>query len=249
MSVMIFFKKLAIYSVLVAGFSSGLYPEYAFAQSSSNKKSTTVRKGGKSVKQPDANDDRYREGVSLADGYRGSGSNSKYLLATLGLSPQPLIGGGGAAGFTTASGNAWEASLNLAKGKKGNIEARVIQAVARYRLSMFGFGYAAFGGGFRTADGAWNVLSVTSFEYETSSSLNAVTFDSAIGASTKMGSFLIEADVLGISYPIFKLGVKKSSLTQDDVDKADEAKQQKDFDSIGAGLNITLMKAGIGFSF
>jgi hypothetical protein len=149
----------------------------------------------------------------------------------------------------TASGNAWEASLTLAGGKRGEVAARVIQAVGRFRLSMLGFGYAAFGGGFRNADGAWNVLSVTGFEYETSSSLNAFTFDSAVGASTKLGRFLIEADLLGISYPIFKLGVKKSSLPQDDVDRADEAKQQKVFDSIATGLSITLMKVGVGITF
>jgi hypothetical protein len=241
--------KLAICLALSAGITTGLNPEKAFAQSSTSKKSAKGRKGVKSGKQIDSNEGRYTEGVSLADGPREANSGSKYFLATLGLSPQPLIGAGGTAGLTTSSGHTWEASLTLAGGKRGEVAARVIQAVGRYRLSLFGFGYAAFGGGFRNADGAWNVLSVTGFEYETSSSLNAVTFDSAVGVSKKLGRLLIEADVLGISYPIFKLGVKKSSLKQDDVDRADEAKQQKFFDSIATGLCITLMKVGVGITF
>lgn len=246
---MIILQKLAICLALVTGLTIGLNPDKALAQSSISKKSAKGRKGGKSGKKTDPSDDRHMEGVSLADGQRESNSSSKYFLATLGLSPQPLIGAGGTAGFTTSSGRIWEASLTLAGGKRGEVAARVIQAVGRYRLSLFGFGYAAFGGGLRTAEGAWNVLSVTGFEYETSSSLNAFTIDSAVGVSTKIGSFLIEADVLGISYPIFKLGVKKSSLTQDDVDKVDEEKQQKAFDSIATGLCITLMKVGVGITF
>lgn len=242
-------QKLAICLTLAAGPIAGLHPESAFAQSSSTKKSTKGRKGGKPGKQTEASDDRFTEGVSLADGYGGSNSSSKFFLGTIGLSPQPLIGAGVSAGVIKSSGNAWEASLTLAGGKRGEVAARVIQAVGRFRLSFLGFGYAAFGGGLRNADGAWNVLSVAGFEYETSSSLNAVTFDSALGASTKLGSFLIEADVLGISYPIFKLGVKKSSLEQDDVDRADEAKQQKVFDSIATGLCLTLMKVAIGIKF
>lgn len=242
-------QTLAICLAVSAGTTSGLHSEQAHAQTSSNKKSPKGRKGGKTVRQPDSNEDRYTEGVSLADGYRGSDSNSKYFLATIGLSPQPLIGAGGTVGTAAAPGKAWEATLTMASGKKGEIAARVIQLVARHRLSLYGFGYATFGGGIRTANGAWNVLSVTGFEYETNSSLNAVTFDSAVGASTKLGSLLIEADVLGISYPIFKLGVKKSSLKQDDVDTTDEAKQQRNFDSIAAGLSLTLMKVGLGIAF
>lgn len=242
-------QKLAICLALATATITGLHPQSAFAQTSSTKKSTKGRKGGKSVKNPNANDDRYTEGVSLADDHSRSTSRSKYFLGTLGLSPQPLIGAGVSAGVTTVSENAWEASLTIAGGKRGDVAVRVIQAVGRYRLSMFGFAYTAYGGGFRNADGAWNVLNVLGVDYETGSSVNAVTFDSAIGASTKLGSILVEADVLGISYPILKFGVKKTALKQDDVDRADEAKQQKVFDSMTSGLCLTIMKVGLGISF
>lgn len=137
----------------------------------------------------------------------------------------------------------------MGNGKKGFVAVRVIHLGARYRMPLFKIGYYAGGVGFRMASGAWNVLSTSGTEYPTSSSLNAVTLDGAIGAQTKFGSIIVSADAVGISFPLFKLGVKKSVVEEDDVDPDDAKAQQANFDSVASGLNLTIAKIGVGINF
>jgi hypothetical protein len=54
---------------------------------------------------------------------------------------------------------------------------------------------------------------------------------------------------LGISFPLFKLGVKKSAVQETDVDLDDEKKQQASFDALAAGMNLTIAKIGVGINF
>ena len=178
-----------------------------------------------------------------------STKKSKFIVGHAGLSPQPFIGFGGAAGIVRASGSVLEGSVTISSGKKGFVAARIIHAGARYRMPVFKIGYVAGGLGFRMASGAFNVLSLGGSEYESGSSLNAVTLDSAAGAQTKFGSIILGADVIGVSFPLFKLGVKKSALQESDVDLDDEKKQQAIFDGVAAGLQLTLLKVGVGISF
>lgn len=171
------------------------------------------------------------------------------MLGHAGLSPQPFIGFGAAAGLVRANGSVLEGSLTISSGKKEFVAARIIHAGARYRMPVFKLGYVGGGLGFRMASGAWNVLSLGGSEYETGSSLNAVTLDGAAGAQTKFGSIIVGADLIGVSFPLFKLGVKKSALQESDVDLDDEKKQQATFDSVAAGLQLTILKVGVGISF
>ena len=221
----------------------------SMAQSYSSKTSSKKRKTGKGSAAPTSGNggNSYAEGDSLA-GEAEQNSKKKYILGNIGLSPQPLIGIGATGGILGAGGRAMEADFTIASGKKGVVSARIIHIGARYRLPLLKMGYYAGGVGLRMAAGAWNVLSLTGAEYPTSSSLNAITLDGAVGAQTKFGSFIVSADVLGISFPLLKLGVKKSALQEEDVDTEDEKTQQKNFDALAAGINKTILKVGVGIN-
>jgi hypothetical protein len=220
-----------------------------YAQSSSDKKSSKKKKKspGKSKSRDSSSEGAGSDSASLAGEQRSQ--KGKYILGNAGLAPQPLIGIGGTFGLVRPNGSILEATATMASGKKGFIATRIIHLGARYRLPLFKIGYYAGGVGFRMASGAWNVLSTSASEYPTSSSLNAVTLDGAVGAQTKFGSIIVSADALGISFPLFKLGVKKSALQETDVDLDDEKKQQDSFDALAAGMNLTIAKVGVGINF
>jgi hypothetical protein len=222
----------------------------AYAQSGSRKKSSKKKRKPSRKGKRKTNSSTMDPSSDLGRGTESEGTKSgKFLLGQAGLAPQPLIGVGGTFGWVKPNGTVFETGATMASGKKGFIAARIIHLGARYRFPVFKMGYYAGGLGFRMASGAWNVLSTSGSEYPTTSSLNAVTLDGAIGAQTKFGSIIVAADVVGISFPVFKLGVKKSALQEDDVDLEDEKSQQDSFDAMAAGLNLTIAKVGIGINF
>ena len=117
-------------------------------------------------------------------------------------------------------------------------------------MGVMKLGYIAAGGGFRMASGKWFVLNNDeSAEYNAGASLNAVTLDAAAGAQIKFGSILVGADLLGISFPVFKLGVKKTLPSESDYNEDDANTQQGKFDKVAAGMTLTLFKAGVGMMF
>lgn len=220
-----------------------------YAASSSDKKSSKKKK--KSPRKGKSSDTSGESAGSTGESLGSGGQRSqggKFILGNAGLAPQPLIGIGGTFGLIRPNGTIMEGTATMASGKKGFIAARIIHLGARYRFPLFKIGYYAGGVGFRMASGAWNVLSTSGSEYPTSSSLNAVTLDGAVGAQTKFGSFIVTADALGISFPLFKLGVKKSAIQESDVDLDDEQKQQASFDALAAGMNLTIAKIGVGIN-
>ncbi len=186
----------------------------------------------------------------------GTSSSSKsspskvHALVNAGLSPSPLFGFGGTLGMIKDDGGGLEASLTLASGKASTISASVTHIGARYRIGLAKIGYIAAGAGFRMASGKWFVLNTDeSAEYEAGSSLNAVTLDAAAGTQFRFGKILLGADLFGISFPLFKLGVKKTVPSEEDYSADDASAQQGKFDKIAAGMNLTLVKVGVGMMF
>jgi hypothetical protein len=180
-----------------------------------------------------------------------SGASKKQLLGNAGLSPSPMLGIGGTFGMIKDNGSGIEATLLMSSGKVDKIVAAQITHIGgRYRKGLTKSLYGAGGAGFRMASGKWNVLNQTAdAEYPAGASLNAVTLDGAIGAQFKMGSILIGADALGISFPLFKMGVKKTAPSEEDYDTADADTQQAKFDKAAAGMIITIAKVGVGIEF
>jgi hypothetical protein len=171
-------------------------------------------------------------------------------LLNAGLSPTPMLGFGGSVGLINESGSGLEAGLMFASSKVDTITARVIHVSGRYRLGFMKFAYVAGGAGFRMAEGKWFVLNDTeSAEYEASSGLNAVTFDLAVGGQMNFGSIVLAADAIGISYPLFKLGVKKGEPAEEDYSRDDANAQQGKFDKVASGLTISIAKVGVGLRF
>lgn len=217
----------------------------SFAAGKKSSKSATKKKS------PKTKSGKSRPAASTVNSESSKPSSSKMqILANAGLSPAPLFGFGGTVGMIKDSGSGFEATLTFASGKSGTVGASVTHIGARYRLGMLKIGYVAAGAGFRMASGKWFVLnSDESAEYEAGSSLNALTLDAALGTQFKFGSILVGADLAGISFPLFKMGVKKTLPTEEDYSESDANAQQGKFDKLAAGMTLTLLKAGVGISF
>jgi hypothetical protein len=210
---------------------------------SKNSKSKKTKKNRKTpltpLSQPESSDASF----SLAPG-------SKQLTANVGLSPMPLIGAGATFGSLSARGSGMEFMVFLASGRSTTIAAQVSHVGARMRLPFGRFFYGAGGAGFRMAKGSWYVLNQTAdAEYQAGSSLNAVTLDGAVGGQMKFGSLIVGADLVGVSYPVLKIGVKTKKPAEEDYDPDDADAQQAKFNKLAGGLTLTVAKVGIGFAF
>ena len=221
-------------------------PDRALAEgttkSTRSTKSTKSKKKKKKSKMPDVAETTAAEPETE--------KNHKIVMGSLGLTPSPLVGFGGSVASLKSSGSGLEATFTYASGKSGTIAAQVTHIGGRYRMGLGKMFYGAGGTGLRMAKGNWLVLNQTAdAEYAAGSSLNAVTLDGAIGGQVKFGSIVIGADVLGISFPLFKMGVKKTVPAEEDYDTADADAQQAKFNKLAAGMTLTLMKVGLGIQF
>jgi len=218
------------------------------------KKSSAKIKSGKKTKKPKpstpepeaASDDGSAPSSGAAS---GSGTTKKkQILGT--LAPIPLLSVGVSGAMLTPNGSGLEADFSLGSGKKGAVAASIIHMGARYRKPIMKLIYVAGGGGLRMASGAWNVLSVSdpTAQYPVKTSFNAITLDGAVGGQTNFGNIIVGADLLGISFPLFKLGVKKPALDPD-ADTSDASTQQGAFDKLAGGMTLTLLKVGVGIAF
>jgi len=223
------------------------------------KKSSAKIKSGKKTKKPKtstpepeaASDDSRAASGSAASGSAASGSGAakkKQILGT--LEPIPLLSVGVSAAMLAPNGSGLEADFSLGSGKKGAVAASIIHLGARYRKPIMKLIYVAGGGGLRMASGAWNVLSVSdpTAQFPVKTSFNAVTLDGAVGGQMSFGSIILGADLLGISFPLFKLGVKKPVLDPD-ANTSDANTQQGAFDKLAGGMTLTLLKVGVGIAF
>jgi hypothetical protein len=213
------------------------------------KKSSAKIKSGKKTKKPKPSTPE-SEAMS-DDGSAASGSGAakkKQILGT--LAPIPLLSVGVSGAMLAPNGSGLEADFSLGSGKKGAVAANIIHLGARYRKPIMKLIYVAGGGGLRMASGAWNVLSVSdpTAQYPVKTSFNAITLDGAVGGQTNFGSIILGADLLGISFPLFKLGVKKPVLDPD-ADTSDANTQQGAFDKLAGGMTLTLLKVGVGIAF
>jgi hypothetical protein len=237
-------KSIAICTLLCAS-SPCLISQGAQAAPKKGSIKTKAKKKGSKSKEP-----KIQPVDAGAEASEKSSPSKIELLVNAGISPSPFIGFGGTLGLMKDSGSGLESTLTFASGKSGTVSASVTHIGGRYRMGLMKLGYIAAGGGFRMASGKWFVLNTTqSDEYAAGASLNAVTLDAAVGGQIKFGSILVGADLFGISFPIFKLGVKKTIPTEPDYDEDDATSQQAKFDKIAAGMNLTLVKAGIGMEF
>lgn len=240
---------IAILTSIMLGVGTMSAPVFAAEKKTSAKKNK-LKKKKKTEKKKDAAKATAGAETPMEGESAGTGKSKKELLGNLGLSPSPLVGFGFTAGSLNSTGSGPELGFTYSSGKSGTIGAKVTHLGARYRIGALKIGYLAGGVGFRMASGNWFVLNQTQDnEYKAGASLNAVTFDGAVGAQMRLGSILIGADLVGFSYPIFKMGVKKTIPTEEDYDTADADSQQAKFDKLGAGLNLTLFKAGVGLMF
>lgn len=244
---MLFSGMKAVIFLIATCLVSAIFPlesSFAAAKKSPSKSAAQKKKAkGKSEKSGGATS------VPASGKAKSSGSRIE-VLANLGLSPSPLLGFGGTFGMIKDDGGGLETTLTIASGKSGTISASVTHIGARYRIGLIKVGYIGAGAGFRMASGKWFVLNADeSAEYEAGSSLNAVTIDGAAGAQFKFGSIIIGADIVGISFPIFKMGVKKTVPSESDYSETDANAQQGKFDKLAAGMSLTLAKVGVGMMF
>jgi len=213
------------------------------------KKSSAKIKSGKKTKKPKSSRQEL-EGVT-DDGSAASGSGAakkKQILGT--LAPIPLLSVGLSGAMLSPNGSGLEAGFSLGSDKKGAVAASIINMGARYRKPIMKLIYVAGGGGLRMASGAWNVLSISdpTAQYTVKTSFNAITLDGAVGGQTNFGNIIVGADLLGISLPLFKLGVKKPVLDPD-ADTSDASTQQGAFDKLASGMTLTFLKVGVGIAF
>jgi hypothetical protein len=172
------------------------------------------------------------------------------VLGNLGLSPSPLIAFGVTAGKIKADNSGLEGDFTYASGTSNTIAAKVTHIGGRYRKPIMKIGYVAGGAGLRMVSGSWSVLSLDGQnEYPASSSFNAVTLDGAVGGIMQFGSILVGADLLGISFPLFKLGAKTTEPDATDFDAADADAQKAKFNKLAGGMTMTLLKVGVGIYF
>lgn len=205
----------------------------------------------KSKKKNSKSKDSKRQSIDAkVDEIPMASSSKMEILANAGLSPSPLLGFGGTLGFIKDTGSGFESAVTYTSGESDTISASVLHIGARYRMGVAKIGYIAAGAGFRMASGKWFVINTEeSAEFAAGASLNAVTVDASLGGQIKFGSFLLGADLVGISYPAFKLGVKKTLPSDTGYSENDARSQQAKFDKIAAGMTLTLLKVGAGLMF
>ena len=213
------------------------------------KKSSAKIKSGKKTKKPKPSMTEPEGATDDGSVTSGSGAaKKKQILGT--LAPFPILTMGVSGAMLAPNGSGLEADFSLGSGKKGAVAASIIHMGARYRKPIMKLIYVAGGGGLRMASGAWNVLSANdpTVQYPVKTSFNAITLDGAVGGQTNFGNIIVGADLLGISFPLFKLGVKKPALDPD-ADTSDASIQQGAFDKLAGGMTLTLLKVGVGIAF
>jgi hypothetical protein len=211
------------------------------------KKSPKIQKPLKNKKSKESRP--FTEPVTM-DTADVAGPRKVQLLGNGGLSPNPLMGFGGTLGLLNQQNKGFETGFMMSSGKSGTVAISVTQLSGRYRLPVGRFFYGAAGAGLRIAKGSWYVLNQTAdAEYKAGASLNAVTLDGAFGTQIKMGPVLLGADLVGFSFPMFKMGVKSTKPSEEDYDTADADAQLGKFNKLAAGLTLTVAKVGIGFEF
>jgi hypothetical protein len=216
------------------------------------------RSAKKSVKKTNKIDEKKSDGTDpgaaetdLASSINGAGASSKIeLLGNLGYTTSKLLVFGATVATEAATGGGKDLSLSRSSGAVGLLSVAMTHIGARYRMSVMKGGYIAGGVGLRMAEGAWFVVNASgNGESEAKSSLNAITADGAVGYKMHFGSIVFGADLLEFSFPLVKMGVKKTPPSDPEYDPADASAQQAAFDKFGAGLSLTIVKLGLGISF
>jgi hypothetical protein len=217
------------------------------AASNTTKKNPKIQKTlkKKKSKQPQPSTES-----TAMDTAEEAGTSKKQLLGNVGLSPSPLMGFGATLGLLNQQNKGLEAGFMMSSGKSDTVGISVTQLGGRYRLPVGTLFYGAAGAGLRVAKGSWYVLNQTAdAQYQAGASLNAVTLDGGFGAQMKLGAILIGADLIGFSFPLFKLAVKNTKPAEEDYDTADADAQQGKFNKAAAGLTLNIAKVGIGIEF
>lgn len=237
---------------LLFGLSTIERPLMAASKPSANAVKTT--KKHKKKKDPEVTspeDPPAAGGEAAAAGGEEKGKGTrKEILGNVGLSPNPLMAFGVTGGLIKPDNSGLEGDFTYASGKSGTIAAKVTHIGGRYRKPIMKIGYVAGGAGLRMVTGSWSVLSLDGQnEYPAGSSFNAITLDGAVGGMMQFGSLLVGADLLGISFPLFKMGAKTTAADGPDVDSEDEAAQKANFNKLAGGMTMTLLKVGVGIYF
>jgi hypothetical protein len=236
------------YLVLALLFSFTTYEFPAMAAGKSSDSSVKAPKKRKKVKESVS-----KEPVAGAeDSAAGADAKTKESRTEVlgNLSPSPLMAFGVTVGKIKGDNSGLEGDFTYASGNSGTVGIKMTHIGGRYRKPIMKIGYVAGGAGLRMASGSWTVLNTDgSNEYPAGSSYNAITLDGAVGGIMQFGSILVGADLLGISFPLFKMGAKSTEPDAPDVDTADADNQKAAFNKAAGGMTMTLLKFGVGIYF
>ena len=162
--------------------------------------------------------------------------------------PAPVLGA--TAGYGSLDNQMMEIPLTYSSGNVGSIALTVTTVGGRLKVAMGKYFYAAGGGDLRMATGKYNVLTANSAsESLAGATSNAIALTAACGFQKIFGSIIVGADMLGLSYPLYKFGVTETLPADGNYDAADAANQKVLFDKAGGGLTVTILKVGVGTTF
>ncbi len=212
---------------------------------------TVVKKKKKKKKKNKKTSDGLKEesGEPVATGDQALNQRKWQVLLNVGLDPSPFIGFGGTIGRSLSPSTALEFYASHSSGKVEPVAITITSVGGRLRKSFGKIPYVAGGLGFRMASGSWFTYNeAQDDELATTSAVNAITLDLAVGGQIQFGAFVVGADLAGIAFPMTKIGAKDTPPT-DAYDQADFDEQKAKFSKTAGGMGLILCKLGIGFSF